>query len=345
MAATAPRHGGDLDYATRVYGEPPGGWLDLSTGVSQHGYRLPAGDSASDHQALPSRRALRRLCQAARSAYRLPEGATIAPTPGSEIAIRLLPLIAPPGKVAIVSPTYPSHREAWADAGRDVAAVTALDDVPDDAAIAVVANPNNPDGRVIAPERLIDRATRLDLLVVDEAFADLTPEASLAPHLAGMNAVVLRSFGKFYGLPGVRLGFAAGAPPVVDRLAALLGDWPVSEAALRIGTAALADTAWREETRRRLKQHAARLRHVLAAHRLAAIGGTDLFVLIDDTDAAALHRDLAERSVWTRAFQERPTWLRFGLPADDAGFARLDRALGEVRALGLSDRLPAGGPR
>ncbi len=138
----------------------------------------------------------------------------------------------PPGSVAIVAPTYGSHSDAWQSAGRSVETVAALDRIAPDTTIVIVGNPNNPDGRTFSPSRLANLARTLGarggLLIVDEAFADVAPEVSLAPELAGLPAIVLRSFGKFYGLAGLRLGFAAGQSAVTARLAGLLGDWPVS---------------------------------------------------------------------------------------------------------------------
>ena len=331
----APRHGGDLAFATARYGAPAAGWLDLSTGINPRPYPAPPVLS-QDLSRLPDRDALSALVASGRGVYGVPAEVPLIATPGSEIALRLLPLVAPEGGVGIVSPTYPSHGEAWANAGRPVVRLAGTDAVADEVSVVVVTNPNNPDGRAFPPRRLAELAAQLGrrggLLVVDEAFADLAPEASLIPRLAGLPAVVLRSFGKFFGLPGLRFGFVVGAEGCVARLEALLGDWPVSGPAIAIGKAALADTQWRDETRQQLARDAARLRSLLAGHGLAVVGGTDLFVLCATPDTGALHRRLGERGIWTRAFAEERTWLRFGLPADDSGFARLDRALAEITA-------------
>jgi cobalamin biosynthetic protein CobC len=243
-------------------------------------------------------------------------------------------LVAPRGPVAIVGPTYSSHEEAWRNAGREMIEVESLEAVPASASIVVLGNPNNPDGRTTAPRLLADLARRLGanggLLIVDEAFADVQPKVSLAPQLGGLPALILRSFGKFYGLPGLRLGFVAGVPTLVERLRALFGDWPVSAPAIEIGTAALADDEWRERTRARVKEESARLRDVLRRHGLMIKGGTHLFTLIEDDDAAAFHEGLARSGIWTRAFAAKPTWLRIGLPGD-GGIEKVDRALSAIR--------------
>jgi cobalamin biosynthetic protein CobC len=211
--------------------------------------------------------------------------------------------------------------------------VDSLQSIPATARIVVIGNPNNPDGRFTPPHLLSELAKRLSadggLLIVDEAFADVAPDVSLASRLSGLPALVLRSFGKFYGLPGVRLGFVAGDPGVVERLRKLFGDWPVSVSALAIGEAALADDAWRDAMRARLKKESETLREVLVRHGLTIKGSTDLFALVEDEHALEIHDGLARRGLWTRVFERQPTRLRVGLPGD-GGLEKLDRALSEI---------------
>jgi cobalamin biosynthetic protein CobC len=259
----------------------------------------------------------------------------VVAVPGSEAAIRLAPHLAPPGPVVIFGPTYASHEEAWATAGRKIVVAEAGAPIPADVASAVIGNPNNPDGRTVTPAALTVLAERLaargGMLLVDEAFADTQPDLSLCPLLDRVPALVLRSFGKFYGLPGLRLGFAAGPRRLVVPLGRMFGDWPVSTAAIEIGTRALNDALWRQTTRERLATDAYRLRDLLSRRGLTVIGGTDLFVLTEHDDALVIHRGLARRAILTRVFRTRPTWLRVGIPRA-ADFDRLDQALTEVIA-------------
>lgn len=319
-----PEHGGDLAFATRTYGEPHGGWLDLSTGVNPAPYPVPPELLTADllHR-FPGRDVLGRLEAAARMAYAVPANAHLAAVPGSELALHLLPRLAPDRPACILAPIYGGHRTAWPCATK----VTSPDAIPD-GAIAILANPNNPDGRILSRRTLTALARRVAWLIVDEAFADTAPETSLVPELPG-NAIVLRSLGKFYGLPGLRLGFVIGAERDVATIAATMGDWAVSSPALAVGAAALGDPDWQAATRARLKSEAEALRALLAPRGLRPIGGTDLFVLVDTPDALEIHVALARRGIWTRAFAENPQWLRIGLPG--AGFARLDQALTDLR--------------
>ena len=96
----------------------------------------------------------------------------------------LVPGLAPAGPVAILGPTYAEHGHAWRKAGFSVTEVSAPAETGA-AATVVVVNPNNPDGRVLPREELVGLAAgcaaRGGLLVVDEAFADFTPEAVPRP--------------------------------------------------------------------------------------------------------------------------------------------------------------------
>jgi cobalamin biosynthetic protein CobC len=322
-----PRHGGALAIATARYGLPAEGWLDLSTGINPEPWPAPPLDAATVTR-LPDPADLASLMTAARRAYGAPENARIIPVPGTDLALRLLPTLVSRAKVAILSPTYSGHAEAWSGAGHSVRPVSHLPEAAG-STVVVLANPNNPDGRVATRDALLGALAALPadgLLVVDEAFAEVAPEASIVPALGDPRLVVLRSFGKFYGLAGLRLGFVLGSGATVARLGALMGDWPVSGPALAIGRAALSDEGWRKATRLRLAERRERLDAVLARHGLDVTGGTDLFRLVAAADAGDLHERLARRGVWTRIFAERPGFIRFGVPRD-ADLPRLDAAL------------------
>ena len=312
----------------RRYGGAPESWLDLSTGINPGAWPMPAL-AAEVWRRLPSRRDEEQLVAAARQAWGVPNDAAIVPAPGTQALIQWLPRLAPAGAVAILGPTYSEHALCWASAGHAVIATDRIEGL--DAPHAVLVNPNNPDGRMVGHTALEQALVRTlqagGWLVIDESFVDLCPNVS-AIDLCGRGAVVLRSFGKFYGLAGLRLGFAVASHAVAQRLASALGPWAVSGPALAIGAAALADTSWAEQMRVRLAAEAGRLDAVLAAAGLAVVGGTSLFRLARHAQAFRLHHALAQRQIWTRAFTDRPDLLRFGLPPDAAGLDRLAAALG-----------------
>ncbi|MEO5375955.1 MAG: threonine-phosphate decarboxylase CobD [Alphaproteobacteria bacterium] len=324
-----PRHGGDLAAATRRYGEPRAGWLDLSTGVNPRPYPLPALDPACWTR-LPDSAAETALRRAAAAAFGSGGETVVVAAPGTQALIQWLPRLEPPSPsstVAVLSPTYAEHAAAWAAAGHRVMDVAHLDAAPT-ADVVVVVTPNNPDGRIVPAGDLAATAARTRLLVVDEAFADPL-SAAASPGPGGGRMVALRSFGKFFGLPGLRLGFALTDPVTAETLRAAMGPWPVAGPALAVATVALADRAWIEDTRRWLDGMAGRLDQALSAAGLEVVGGTPLFRLarVPGNGASALHDRLARRGILVRAFTWSADRLRFGLPADEAGLARLSAAL------------------
>jgi cobalamin biosynthetic protein CobC len=317
-------HGGNLEAATLRFGNPPDGWLDLSTGINPLAYpvsdlpeacwtRLPSSD--------------KRLREVAASAYKAPSPGLIVPAPGTQALIKRLPeLFSHRREVAIFSPTYAEHAYAWKACGHEVREVRAVEEVSE-AAIAVIVNPNNPTGRIFSPAKLLDLSQRLDLLVVDEAFADIAPELSIASEVADRNIVVLRSFGKFFGLAGLRLGFAIANKTISERLREKLGPWAVSGAAIEIGVQALSDQPWIATTRTRLAQGQKRLDKLLISYGLKILGGTELFRLAEQADAQGVYEKLGNAGILVRPFAEHPTWLRFGLPGPETDWLRLENAL------------------
>lgn len=320
-----PAHGGDLGAAEELFPGARQPWIDLSTGINPLSYPLPALP-AEAWTRLPSKAALDACLAAARRAYRLPTTSAVIAAPGTQILIEMLPVLAKPGaKVAVLGPTYQEHGRAWARAG------FAVTEGPDagDADIVIVVNPNNPDGRIVPPAALAEWGEALHrrggFLVVDEAFADFTPEASLVPQRPA-GTVILRSFGKTYGLAGLRLGFAMGDAAAMASLADRLGPWCVSGPALAAGAVALADTAWLEAARAARLADAARLDGLIG--RVGrVVGGTALYRLLEAPDAPALFERLGRAGLYVRRFADRPRLLRFGLPPDEAAWQRLTDAL------------------
>jgi cobalamin biosynthetic protein CobC len=312
-------HGGDLGDVRRRHPQAPQPWIDLSTGINPLPY--PVADLPADAWSrLPSHDAEQTLIAAAAQRYRCQPGQLIA-APGTQALIQILPRLVPHSRVAIVGPTYAEHALNWRRNGHEVRVVANLEA----ADVVVVVNPDNPTGRLLPPQAL--RAVAARLLIVDEAFIDLMPnEASLAGALPD-NAIVLRSFGKTYGLAGLRLGFAVAPTPLAARLRDELGPWAVSGPALSIGATALTDDAWLQAAAARLTGDARKLDALLVAAGFTILGGTPLFRLADHPKAHDKIEDLARQGIHVRAFGHQPTWVRFGLPRGDAEFRRLSAAL------------------
>jgi cobalamin biosynthetic protein CobC len=315
-------HGGDLHAAALRYGGAPSDWLDLSTGINPIPYPVPDLPQTAWTR-LPGADRLAALEAAARRAYGVAEGAEVVAAPGASALIQALPSLTPPGPVAILSPTYNEHAASFRAAGREV--IEAAD--PPDGVSLVVVNPNNPDGAVWIAGDLRALAGGRPLTIVDESFGDVALELSLCPSAGPEGLIVLRSFGKFYGLAGVRLGFAICGPATALKLRQTLGPWAVSGPAIEIGIEALSDETWAEETRARLFRDAQRLNALMREAELDVAGGTTLFRLVQTLHAAQLHDHLARAHIWTRIFPYRADWLRIAPPGAEDDWARLGAAL------------------
>lgn len=335
MASTAIigafRHGGRLREAMAAHPHAPRPWLDLSTGINPEpwpGPRAPADALAR----LPDPQDLADLEATAAQAFGVADPDRLAAVPGAEMALRLLPRLVGGGDVALLAPIYGGHLEAWAAASPRL--IQTLDDPavqrPD---VLVLVNPNNPDGRRIPRERLasvaVERSDRGLWTIVDESFVEVAPELSVAD-LEIDRLVTLRSFGKFYGLPGARLGFVTGNRLFVRNVRAFLGDWPLSADALVLGLGAYADETWRASTRTALAARALEVDTALIEVGLPVVGGCDLFRLIEVANAHALFARLCAHGVLTRPFADRLDRLRIGLPSPNE-FSRLRRILQTVR--------------
>jgi cobalamin biosynthetic protein CobC len=316
-------HGGNLDLAQQRFGGRAEDWIDLSTGINRLPY--PIGEvRARAWSALPSRAEIEALHHAAHHAYRT--SAPVVAICGAQSAIQLLPQLTSPGRARILAPTYNEYAGVLAAAGWDVQEVGELDALAG-ADLAIVVNPNNPDGRVFAPTDLLALLARVGRLVIDESFADAAPQLSLAPEADRPGLLILRSFGKFYGLAGLRLGFAIGNAADIGKFAAMSGPWPVSGAAISIGGRALRDDAWAETTSARLARDSVRLDALAQSQGWHLVGGTPLFRLYETPDALSAQEKLARMQIWSRVFAQKPAWLRLGLPGGEMEWTRLAEAL------------------
>ncbi len=296
-------HGGGLDAAMLKFGGSRSEWLDLSTGINPVPY--PVGNIPDfAWTTLPDHAATDRLIGLARSFWRVPGAAAILPCAGASAAIAAIPRLSAPGTVSIPGPTYNEHRSAFETSGWDIANIGA------DAFVAV--HPNNPDGRLWAANQLDKPMT-----IIDESFCDVDPDISHIARSLEPGTIILKSFGKFWGLAGLRLGFAIGDPALIATLSELLGPWQASGPSLHIGAEALADPVWADETRARLAADTARLDALMAAQGSPLVGGTTLFRTYEVADASAAQEHLAQHKIWSRIFPYADNWIRLGLPHPD----------------------------
>jgi cobalamin biosynthetic protein CobC len=323
-------HGGSLGRARALFPHAPQPFVDLSTGINPHSYplfELPATALTR----LPEAGRVEELKAVAAQAYGAPSAGNVAAAPGTQILLPLVAALVKPGRALVLGPTYAEHQRAAAIADHEVTEVTDFEALGE-ADLAVVVNPNNPDGRISKRADLLALAAHLrgkgGLLVVDEAFMGVGPRAqSLAGDVGPGGLVVLRSFGKFFGLAGVRLGFALADAAAAGQLEARLGPWAVAGPALEYGIRALGDSDWQGTMRRRLGKEAERLDILLADHGVSVAGGTSLYRTIELAGARRLFSTLGESGVFLRSFADRPDSLRCGLPGSEDEWSRLESAL------------------
>lgn len=322
-------HGGALDQMKAQFPDAPLPWIDLSTGINPWAYRSAQLDTAIYDQ-LPTQSAYQDCREAMAAAINAPSD-NLCLSPGSEAIIRALPQHLDCPRVAVLDPTYNDHAEVWKQAGSEDIQISDPLALAGQVDAIVVCNPNNPDGRCFDPNDLLAArsalARRGGWLIVDEAYCDLEPAQSLAPHGGLEGLIVLRSFGKFYGLPGLRLGAAVGPDKLCTDLTREFGAWPISTAALRIGAEAYRDQAWQTRTRTALARARALLDEVLRDQQIEIVGGTDLFRFVRVANASRAWRTLARAGIYVRRFDALPDHLRIGLPDSETARARLSDAL------------------
>jgi len=322
-------HGGRLRAAAKHYQLPLEDWLDLSTGINPNGWQAQAVP-ADIWQRLPEDED--ELIEVACNYYGAP---SLLPVAGSQAAIQALPQLRNSSRVCILNPSYAEHAHAWRRAGHEVSTVAPhqINDAIPHADVLIIIHPNNPTGTVFPTEQLLDwhaqLADRNGWLIVDEAFMDMTPELSITSYTASPGLIVLRSLGKFFGLAGARVGFVCAQSQLLNQLNNLLGPWTVNTPARWVAVQALQDATWQAETRRNLLLASSRLKTFLTQYQLSPAGGCGLFQWIVSRHASDLYEELASQGILVRYLNDPPS-LRFGLPAHESDWQRLDMALAQI---------------
>jgi len=270
-----------------------------------------------------------------------PEQVLVAPG-GDEAIDRVCRVFLEPGRrMVATTPSFEMIAHSGRSAGATVTTiewwdgpfpVTAALGIASGAAVLSIVSPNNPTGSTIAPADLIalsrglpDTLLLVDLAYTEYAKTDLTPLALSLP-----NAVVIRTFSKFYGLAALRVGYAVGPEPAIRAMRAIGGPYPVAAFSLAAAEACLTqpDPA---------VVAAAQLVTVERAHLADFLQGRGFicppssgnFVLAQHQRAAAIHESLLEHGVSVRRFSapELHDRLRITLPGNDADYHLLLNAI------------------
>ena len=305
-----PQHGGNISQISALFPNAPLPFIDLSTGITPYGYKLGAPQKEWQHR-LAEQAEVEQAHAAAAHYY----GAKAVLAPGMQPLMFALACLRlkehGPTKIGVFSPSYSEHARVWSGVGHTLA-------TPDEGDVVIICNPNNPDGKIIPPAKLLllaeKLATRGGWLIVDEAFMDMTPELSIISAVTTHNnVVVMRSTGKFFGIAGMRVSCAIAPAAWREWLRVAVGPWPLTTQACRQLPVMWHDKKWATLMRAQLKKEAAIWRDLLA-HYFVLIGHTDLFTLVESGKAANFHHRLMEHGILVRKFEHHPEWLRFGLP-------------------------------
>jgi threonine-phosphate decarboxylase len=316
-----PTHGGDVYHLARTLGLELSDLLDFSANINPLGF--PSGINGAIQQALgeivhyPDRRCLELRRELAAYHHLSPEQILLGN--GSTELIYLVARALAPRQALIVAPAFSEYEHALKVAQVPVAFQVTTEaqnftlDQPLDpkgAELVFLANPASPSGVLLAPELLLEVAAALDAagvyLLLDEAFIDFVEEASLKTHLARFpRLLILRSFTKFFGIPGMRLGCLLAAPELIARLAAVQEPWSVSTLAQAMGRACLRDLDYMARSRALVRQE----RDYLLAG-LKSLPGLQPFasavnyllvkITLPDWTAASLQKALLARKVVIR---------------------------------------------
>lgn len=258
--------------------------------------------------------------------WRQPRRGVWAANGSNEVLLHLFLAFGGAGrKVLAFDPTYSLHKTIARIAGSGALAVErdGAFEVDLDAAIAVVrrhrpeivvlCSPNNPTGNCepLGSIRALLEETP-GLVVVDEAYAEFAPpEASSLPLLDDYpNLVVVKTFSKAWRLAGARLGYALGAPEVVDALRRVRLPYHLSAISQVIGTAALRHSAETMVLARAIAEERDRLAMELQALGVKTFPSKANFVLFEVEDAHSVWQELLTRGVLVRDYSAIPRLAR-----------------------------------
>ncbi len=305
-------HGGDIDRAISIYGGKEEDWIDLSTGINPEIYPIPKF-SKSDWRNLPTLTEIRKLESIIKFEYNTFSHVSL--TPGSQIAINLLPGLLKKKEVTILEPTYGDYLKSFVNAQFKVRSSKTFKELFN-AKIVVIVNPNNPDGRSYHINDLLLLSKKVDMLILDESFIETPKKLSIISQINENtnNIIVIKSFGKLFGLAGLRLGFVFSGKNLISRFNKVLSSWPVSNISIKIASRAVKDREWIKNTQIKLKKRAKALDNIVESVNFKVIGGTNLFRLYHTPDAILAQSFLAKKLIWSRIFYYSKKWLRLGIP-------------------------------
>jgi histidinol-phosphate aminotransferase len=292
----------------------------------------------------------RHLRRALADYTRLPQDYLLAGHGADELIDLVMRLFVAPGDaILICPPTFGMYRfdadvngarvlslPRQADFSLDVAAISAAVAREPRVKLLFVASPNNPDGGLL-PEDDLRRLLDLPLVVVlDEAYVEFAglEQSRIAWVRERNNLIVLRTFSKWAGLAGLRLGYGAFPPAIIQHLWKIKQPYNVSVAAQVAGLASLADLDYLQANVARIVAERERLLEALRAlPYLRPYPSRANFVLcrVVGRDARALKEALAARGILIRYYASPglTDHVRFSVGTPE----QTERLLAELRIL------------
>jgi len=316
-------HGGQVFVLARRLGRAPAQILDFSASINPLGpppAALAAARAAlADAVHYPDLHAAPLVDDLA-ACHGLAADCLLAGAGATEF-IFLVPRVLQARRALVVAPAFGEYAVALRQAGTDVD-LCVLDPEQDFAFCAetvcrrltpttdlvVLANPANPTGQALSRSELTELLERLPagvVLLLDEAFIDFCPEHSLLDQVGRRsNLLVLRSLTKFYAIPGLRVGFLAGAPALMARLAACREPWRLSVPAIAAARACLAEPDYPRQSLAAMAEWRRELAEGLARLGLQVYPAAANYLLCrlpaGSGPVAALTEQLAEQAILVR---------------------------------------------
>ena len=318
------QHGGDIELAVKKYGGARENWIDLSTGINGASYPWQQNIGV-ELRNLPSNKLLVNLEEAASTAYKVAENTETAAVSGAQQIINLLPIcLKSYNSVAILGPTYNEYEKTFKNSGIKTQTVSQVSGLSS-SDIAIIVNPNNPTGKVIAEEILDDLSKKVRILIIDESFKMFSSRRIQKFD----NVIQINSLGKFFGLAGVRLGFVSGPSDFIKSVRGMLGPWPISSIAAEIGIIALNDNTWISEMEKILLEGSNVLHEACSTRNWKLVGKTNLFHTYATSNCLEVEEQFAAHYIWIRTFDYSETWVRLGIPTSKYEWTRVRRALNQ----------------
>ncbi len=319
-------HGGNIREIAKRYGLKPEEIIDFSASINPLGMSKRARKAVVERVDsilhYPEQFAEGLTLEAARF-YGVPNDCLIASNGSTEL-IYLIPRAFKPKKALIINPTFSEYKNALKIAGCGIDYFLMLEEdgfrlrvdplkrvLKGGYNILYICNPGNPTGTLIQKSDILDivdnSLSHDTLCIVDEAFIDFAEEESVKREaVERSNLIVLRSMTKFFGIPGLRIGFAIGNKERIGEMMVYKEPWSVNALGSIAAIEGLGDTEYIEESRRYVAKERYHLFSALKEIQgLKSFPSSANYILLkikrDGVDADSLAATLAKEGILIRS--------------------------------------------